>query len=97
MTIHRYSAKRDANEKPIRQALQAVGAEVVQLSGKNIPDLLCAFRHKLYLFEVKMPKTGRVSEGQKEFHEAWYGLVHVVRTPEEALHIIGAIVEDGNG
>ena len=47
--------KRDANERDIIIALRARGATVEQLDGYGVPDLLVAFRGRLYLLEVKEP------------------------------------------
>lgn len=96
MSIHRRAAKRDANEAEIIKALRRVGAQVVQLSGKGVPDLLVGFRGELFLLEVKMPKTGKLTDDQKEFHAAWAEVVHVVYTPEDALWVIGAVEKENN-
>lgn len=91
MTIKRWAAKRDANEAGIIKALRGIGAFVVQLSATGAPDLLVVFRGRIYLLEVKMPKTGRVQESQKVFHEQAGFLISIVTTADEALRKIGAI------
>ncbi len=80
--------KRDANELTIIAALRSVGASVEQLSGTNIPDLLVGHKHTNWLFEVKAMK-GELSDGQVKWQKRWGGHVHTVRTPEEALTILG--------
>lgn len=40
MSLHRRAAKRDSNEGPIVQALQAQGFHVTRISGAGVPDLL---------------------------------------------------------
>lgn len=80
--------KRDANERPIIDALRAVGATVEQLSGPNVPDLLVGYHGANWLFEVKTAK-GKESDGQKSWSLGWMGTVYVVRTPERALELIG--------
>jgi Holliday junction resolvase len=65
MSLKRYAAKRDANEEPIRQALEAVGAQVWKISGKGNPDLLVKFRDVLFAFEVKS-QAGQRTEAQEE-------------------------------
>src|SRR5258706_15917491 len=91
MGLKSYSAKRDANEKEIVYALEVVGATVVRLSVKNVPDLLVGYRGMNYLLEVK-DVGGRVLKGQQGFIDLWEGFKPmVVWTVEEALRAIGAI------
>lgn len=80
--------RRDANESAIIDALRAVGATVEQLSGPNVPDLLVGYRGANWLFEVKTPK-GKESDGQKSWSLGWMGTGYVVRSPEQALELIG--------
>jgi hypothetical protein len=83
MSLQRWDARRDVAEKPIRDALQAVGAEVWQVSGRpGLPDLLVRFRRVLYAAEVK-------SDGGRETKHQ--GAFPIWRTPNDALRAIGAI------
>jgi hypothetical protein len=84
--------KRDANELTIIAALRAVGASVEQLSGTNIPDLLVGYRGLNWLLEVKVMK-GELTEGQLKWHKRWGGHVATVRTPEDALRLLGCYLE----
>lgn len=84
MSLNRWSARRDATEKPIRKALDAVGATNWRISGKGAPDLLVRFRGHLYAFEVKSDK-GRRTTAQDE--TAW----PIVRSVDDALQAIGAM------
>ncbi len=88
MSINRRAAKRDANEPEIIKALRAAGATVEQLSEKGVPDLLVGFMGSTYLMEVKTPK-GKLTPDQTTWIDLWQGQVHIVRTVEEALRIIG--------
>ena len=91
MSLKRYAAKRDAIEKPIMDALQAIGATVHQLSDDSIPDLLVGFRDETFLLECKTGK-GKLTAGQETFMDTWQGgAVYVVRSVPEALHCVGAI------
>lgn len=74
--------RRDLAEKPIREALEAVGAEVWQIGGTGLPDLLVRFRGRLWAGEVKSP-GGRETPHQGKF-PIW-------RTPDEVLRAIGAV------
>ena len=90
--------KRDANEPQIIAALEAAGATVEQLpTGRGLADLLVGFTYiddlwctcrDNYLIEVKTPK-GKLNSKQIKWHNEWNGQVAVVRTPEEALAVIG--------
>lgn len=73
--------RRDLAEPPIRQALDAVGAEHWQIGGTGLPDLLVRFRGRFYAGEVK-------SKGGTETAEQ--GAFEIWRTPEDALQAIGA-------
>jgi Holliday junction resolvase len=88
----RRAAKVDANQAQIVSALEAAGATVQSLAaiGKGCPDILIAFRESMFLFEIKRDKA-KPNELQKKWHIAWNAPVYVVREPDEALRIIGAI------
>ena len=75
--------KRDSNEAPIREALEAVGADVTPISGKGAPDLLVKFRGRIFALEVK-GKSGKRTKAQEE--SQW----PIVRNVEDALREIGA-------
>ena len=88
--------KRDANEKEIIEALERAGAFVTPLSGQGTPDLLVLYKSKTLLLEVKMPKTGKLTSYQIEWHARALNEgvgVFVVHNPLEALQAIGAIDE----
>lgn len=83
--------KRDAAEKPIRKALEAVGADVTPVSGEGAPDLVVRFRgackhcrRNAWGLEVKS-RQGKRTEAQEDTQ--W----PIVRTEDEALAAIGAI------
>lgn len=95
MSLNRFAKQRDANEPEIVAALQAVGATVVRLD-KPV-DLLVGYRGANYLIEVKLPAGSRggtahsaPTDGQVVFFATWRGKASLVRTPEDALHAIGA-------
>lgn len=82
MSLHRRNPRRDQNEKELVAVARSVGAEVWQISGKGLPDLLVRFRGTLYAGEVKTAK-GRLRASQGHF-EVW-------RTPQDVLLAIGAV------
>jgi hypothetical protein len=100
----RRAAKVDANQDAIVTALEAAGASVQSLApiGRGCPDLLVAGPRKAYfngkadvamfLMEIKNPKgKDEVNDKQTKWHIAWNAPVYVVRSPDEALRVIGAI------
>jgi len=72
--------RRDLAEKPIREALKAVGAECWQLNDPDVGDLLVRFRGVLYCGEVK--------SGDRKLRKN-QGAFPVWRTPEQVLDAIG--------
>jgi hypothetical protein len=83
----------DATQQAIVEALRGVGATVVSLHtvGHGVPDLLVAWRHRLYLIECKSP-GGKLTPDQREFIKTWGSFVYVCEMPEQALAAIGAEV-----
>jgi hypothetical protein len=90
----RRAAKVDAVQDAIVSALRAAGATVQSLAqiGHGCPDLLVsrAGDGELFLIECKTG-TAEPNELQKRWHIAWNSCVHVVRDPEHALRVIGAL------
>lgn len=95
----RRAARIDPNHVEIVLALRAAGVSVQTLAreGNGVPDLLCGWRGANFLLEVK-PPTGpkggesraKLNPRQRQWHAAWRGRVHVVRSVEDALEAIGA-------
>lgn len=84
MTFYRGGAKkrRDANEKAIVEALEALGAQVWRISGFGLPDLLCARQGRFYALEIKTAK-GAKTKAQADI--PW----PIVRSVAEALEALG--------
>lgn len=76
--------RRDASEKAICEALEALGAHVTKISGKGAPDILVRFRGQLWAFEVK---SGRGKQTTAQVETDW----PIIRTVEQALAEIGAV------
>lgn len=88
----RRAAKRDDNEALIVTALQSAGWTVLRVSDAGIMDLLAARNGVLAPLEVKGPK-GELTPKQKETFAALARagiIVQVVRSPAEALRLVGA-------
>lgn len=84
--------KTDANQRLIVDGLRRAGASVYITSdvGRDFVDLVAGFRGRNYLIEVKT-ETGKLTPGQRLFHDTWNGHIAIVRNLDEALRIIGAI------
>lgn len=79
--------RRDANEAAICQALRAVGATVIPISGAGAPDVFVVFRGQLYAAEIKSP-TGTTTAAQRDRGAG--RLWPIWRTVDDALTTIGA-------
>lgn len=78
--------RRDAIEKPICQALRAIGAHVTQVSGEGAPDILVRYRGRLKAFEIKS-KTGKQTAAQTETD--W----PILRSVDEAITQVCSLPE----
>jgi len=76
-----------ANAKAIRDALEAVGATV---DVRSPADFLVGFRGQNWIVEVKT-KTGKLRPSQAKFQAGWRGQYAVIRSPEDAVQLIGAV------
>lgn len=90
MSLNRRAAKRDGNEAEIVDALVEIGATVQRISARGVADLLCGFRGRNYLLEVKA-KKGMMTDDQVKFRDNWQGQYKAVWSIEDALREIGAI------
>ena len=88
----RRAAKRDDNEALIVTAFQSAGWTVVRVSDAGAPDLICVRMGEISLVEVKGPK-GTLTPAQEVAFERLNKAgvtVLVVRSPQEALNVVGA-------
>lgn len=88
MSINRYDAKRDANEREIINALEAAGCTVLQESkidlivGRTMPDGM----KRNFALEVKMPgKRDDLKPSQIKLKTTWKGHYAIVTSIDEAL------------
>lgn len=89
----RFAAKIDKNQPEIVAALRSAGISVQSTAGmgKGFPDLVAANSDgKVWLIEVKGPK-GKLTDDQILWIESWRGVVHIVRSADEALKLVGVI------
>lgn len=83
-------ARVDQNHGDIVKALRLAGASVQSLAsiGHGCPDLVAATPGKTFLIEVKGPK-GKLTPDQIDFVNNWKGVVHIIRTVDDALQLVG--------
>lgn len=89
MSLHRFDARRDSNEKSIIKVLQSFGATVHRLS--EPVDLLVGYKGVNYLIEIKT-ETGTLTKKQSEFVKSWKGRYAICRNETEALFAIGIVI-----
>jgi len=90
MSLSRYGNKRDDNESNIINALEAIGCSVFRLDTPC--DLLCGYRRRTYLLEVKNPEqpkgNRKKTKVQEKFFAEWNGQIDIVETAEQAIRIV---------
>ena len=90
----RRAARTDANQKAIVIALRKLGATVepIQRLGHGIPDLLCGFRGRNVLLEIKDPNQPPsktvLTQDERDWHDMWRGQVAIVYDVNEAIHAV---------
>lgn len=94
----RHARRVDNNQSEIVAELRQIGASVIDLSavGGGVCDLIVGYRGQTYLIEVKNTATSYGKRGlntkQQDVADNWRGApIHVVRSVDEALRVIGAI------
>jgi hypothetical protein len=83
--------KRDANEKPIVQALERIGVRVRRISEKGFADLVCLSPRTghVVLLEVKS-SSGKLTREQIRYSNDGWPVI-VVRSTAEALAVFGVV------
>jgi hypothetical protein len=84
VSLHRYAARRDANERPIVDDLEKCGVRCWLISIPGGPDVLCYFNGRWQPLGIKPPKGARLTETEKA-GVPW----PLVMTFEEAAHWVG--------
>ena len=86
----RYAKRVDGNHHEIIQGLRDCGYKVKDTSkyGDGFPDCIVAGGGRVVMLEIKQG-SAKLTDAEKDFHEAFYGLgLHVVRTLEDAIKIM---------
>jgi hypothetical protein len=88
----KHAGKVDQNQPDIVAALRKCGASVLSMAslGQGVADLLVARNGDLWVIEVKGP-AGKLTPDQVEWIGAWRSPVHIVRSVDDALTLIGVI------
>lgn len=87
----RRAARVDDNQAALVGELRAMGVMVQHLHmvGHGCPDILCGYRGRNYLFEIKdgakQPSARKLTPQEKSWHRLWRGQVSVICTAEEAM------------
>lgn len=84
------NARVDVNHKSIVQELRAYGVSVYNTHavGQGFPDIVCGFRGRNYLFEIKRDKKAKLTEAEERFAVGWRGQYNVITSAYEAWVII---------
>jgi Holliday junction resolvase len=86
--------KIDDNQNEIVKMLRRIGCSVAITSmvGKGFPDIICAFRGKNFLFEIKdgnkSESRKRLTPDEEKFFNTWQGQISKVESFDEILKII---------
>jgi hypothetical protein len=88
MSLPRYAAKVDANQKEIVDALKAIGCDV-EVIGRPV-DLLVGYRFHNFLIEIKREghRPRKDQKAQQDWIKEWPGQVRVVETAEQAIKLV---------
>lgn len=89
MSLARFAKRKDANQRPIVEALERVGAEVWITD--RPADLLIWFRQAWHVLEVKSARGRLTSLQSGEREKGLARGIKTVRTPVEALEAVGAM------
>jgi len=93
MSLHRYDAKRDANEPEIVKALEDKGLSVYRL---NQPlDLLVGYNKRNYLVEVKV-EGKKLNKNQIKFVDGWKGQYFVCFSASQAERFADEVIKSNS-
>lgn len=89
-------ARIDINQKDIVKYLRERNVTVAHMHmiGGGFPDIVCGYKGKNFLFEIKNPdqppSARKLTAAETIFHFEWRGQVDIIETGEQAWQIIQA-------
>ena len=86
MSINRFNARRDINEKEIVQAFLVAGCSVERIDTPM--DLLVSINGTNILVEVKSSKKSKFTKRQEKFIATWQGAWCRVETVAQAMDVV---------
>ncbi len=93
----RHKARVDDNQPEIVRAFRRLGCSVAHTHqlGKGFPDLIIGFMKKNFLIEIKdgskIPSKQKLTDDELEFHNAWLGNIHIIKSEDEAIDLVNRI------
>ena len=79
--------KSDTNQADIVKTLRSLGVFVFSLHavGRGCGDLLCAFRGRWFVAEIKSDKKWKLTPAQKDFHAECGAPIAILTCPDDAI------------
>lgn len=90
----------DINQPELVKQIRSIPHTTVFVTsslGNGFPDIICGYRGKNFLFEIKNPKRqlkNRLTKAQTEFMKQWKGQVAVVDSIESVVKILNNPCKD---
>ena len=92
-----YAARKDGNQTQIVTELRQCGidVEITHTLGNGFGDIVCGWRERNYIFEIKdpaqPPSKRRLTKDEEEFHREWGGQIDIILTTVDALKVMGIL------
>lgn len=90
--------KSDTNQAQIVKTLRSLGVFVFSLHevGRGCPDLLCSYRGKWLMAEIKNGKLGKLTDSQKKFHAGCKAPIAILTCPDDAIAWVRGLTQKEN-
>lgn len=84
------AAKADANQPLIVDAFRKHGCLVAHthMVGRGFPDIVVRCGDRVTLVEIKDGPRAKLTPPEKLFHDAWDGLVEIVRSVDDVVSLV---------
>jgi len=88
----KWARRVDGPQAEIVSALRRIGVSVFDASraGSGFPDLVCGYRGRTWLLEVKAD-GGSLTPAQEEFHRSFRGEAYIIRSVSDAINLTRTI------